>query len=65
MERMREAIINEFKKLNDDQQNAVLDFVQKLVDENNDKRVCDLCRECRSHKDSCYKQYDTDSEGLQ
>lgn len=56
MERMREAIINEFKKLNDDQQNAVLDFVQKLVDENNDKRVCAICGERSSHKDSCYKE---------
>ena len=56
MERMRDAIINEFKKLDNDQQNAVLAYVQKLVDENNDKRVCALCGERRSHNDSCYKE---------
>ena len=36
---MRDAIINEFKKLDDDQQNAVLDFVQKLVDIRESRRI--------------------------
>ena len=39
MERMRDAMINEFKRLDHDQKKAVLAFIRKIVDENNDRRV--------------------------
>lgn len=54
MERMRNAIIEEFKKLDHEQKKAVLAFVQKLVDENNGRRVGALRRHKLQERQKCY-----------
>lgn len=54
MERMRNALIEEFKKLDHDQKKAVLVFMRKLVDENNGRRVGALRRYKLQERQKCY-----------
>lgn len=54
MERMRNALIEEFKKLDHDQKKAVLVFMRKLVGENNGRRVGALRRHKLQERQKCY-----------
>jgi hypothetical protein len=48
MERLRNAFIEEFKKLDHSQKVAALTFIRKMVDENNHRRIGALRRKKKS-----------------